>query len=115
MALLIMGASFMTVCSASESGNIQVHIFTETCENHDCSHSNDSQSYTNENCQHQICLAQSITSDFLPSHTNQFVVAIPPAKEITGIFFSSEFQIISLFSLPDPSLISAQRAEILRI
>jgi hypothetical protein len=99
MALLIMSASFITLCPASQNESPKVHLITDPCKSHDCHRNEPASNCNKEFCDHQTCNDKHLF-DEINIQNNRFSILIISVP----IIFAKHF-----FELPVAASISVNQ------
>jgi hypothetical protein len=112
--LLIIGANFVSRCHASSPHAGSIHFIIEPCASHECNRASESQSCSEESCNHELCADQSIISAFRTSQFNHMVYIAPPLQPVPFVPALVIYHIEPLSAVDVPAL-APDRTTVLRI
>jgi hypothetical protein len=86
MACLIIGAQFVSLCPASQSNAVEIHLIVVPCKGHECNRtpSGVSHSCKQEGCNHDLCNDKSLIESFKIPHQDHFYVCTLPVSAIVA-------------------------------
>ncbi len=114
--LLNLSASFVSLCPDTGNGGIVVHFIAQSCESHECDHTDESQSCTPEDCKHRLCSDQPLFDEYLPNSSIQLEAVLPPAVFICDELFSHDTRFDSAIRrFFNPPILITQNSPVLRI